>query len=98
MFLYKGATFEDAVNIVAGVKVTGYEWGSNSFVVNNAMVMAYAYQVTKDSSYLNGVSTALDYIFGRNANDFSYVTGYGTYHLENPSQTLVLRSILMDIP
>ena len=85
---YKGATFEDAVNIGAGVKVTGYEWGSNSFVVNNAMVMAYAYQVTKDSSYLNGVSTALDYIFGRNANDFSYVTGYGTYHLENPHHRL----------
>jgi len=52
------------------------------------MVMAYAYQVTKDSSYLNGVSTALDYIFGRNANDFSYVTGYGTYHLENPHHRL----------
>ncbi|HOR22965.1 MAG TPA: glycoside hydrolase family 9 protein, partial [Ruminococcus sp.] len=30
------------------------------------------------------VTEALDYIFGRNGNDFSYVTGYGTYHENNP--------------
>ena len=46
--------------------------------------MAYAYDITKDAKYIDGVSTAMDYVFGRNAMDFSYVTGYGTYHCENP--------------
>jgi endoglucanase len=81
---YKEATFEDAINIGAGVKVTGYEWGSNSFVINNAMVLAYAYDASKSSKYLNGAAEALDYIFGRNGLGFSFVTGYGTYHSENP--------------
>jgi endoglucanase len=81
---YQSATFQDAVNIGEGIDVTGYEWGSNSFVVNNAIVMAYAYNVTADEKYINGVSEAMDYIFGRNGLGFSYVTGYGTYHLENP--------------
>ncbi|MDE6427310.1 MAG: glycoside hydrolase family 9 protein [Ruminococcus sp.] len=74
---YKPATFEDGVNIGAGIKVTGYEWGSNSFVINNAIVMAYAYDSTKDVKYMNGAAEAMDYIFGRNGLDFSYVSGYG---------------------
>ncbi|MDE6034951.1 MAG: glycoside hydrolase family 9 protein [Ruminococcus sp.] len=74
---YKPATFEDSVNIGAGIKVTGYEWGSNSFVINNAIVMAYAYDATKDVTYMNGAAEAMDYIFGRNGLDFSYVSGYG---------------------
>ncbi len=81
---YKGTTFQDSVNIGEGIDVTGYEWGSNSFVVNNSMVMAYAYNSTGDTKYINGVSEAMDYIFGRNGLGFSYVTGYGTYHSQNP--------------
>ncbi len=86
---YQGATFTDAINIGVDengnlIEIDGYEWGSNSFVINNAIVMAYAYDITDDTKYIDGVSTALDYIFGRNALDFSYVTGYGDYHCENP--------------
>lgn len=81
---YKSTTFTDAINIGEGIEVTGYEWGSNSFVINNAIVMAYAYDVNGTNEYISGVTTALDYIFGRNGNDFSYVTGYGTYHENNP--------------
>ena len=74
---YREATFEDGVNIGAGIKVTGYEWGSNSFVINNAMVLAYAYDATGSKEYMNGAAEALDYIYGRNGLDFSYVSGYG---------------------
>ena len=81
---YREATFEDGVNIGAGIKVTGYEWGSNSFVINNAIVMAYAYDSTKDSKYINGAAEALDYIYGRNGLDFSYVSGYGYTSLTYP--------------
>ncbi len=57
----------------------GYLWGSNSFILDNAIVIAYAYIRTGKAEYINGTVSAMDYILGRNANDYSYVTGYG-YH------------------
>jgi len=62
----------------------GYIWGSNSFVMNNNMIMAYAYELTGDNSYLQGVVSGMDYILGRNPMDYSYVTGYGSHAVENP--------------
>lgn len=69
---------------VFNLDIKGYPWGSNSFVVNSAIVMAYAYDFTEDEKYLNGVTTAMDYIMGRNPVDYSYVTGYGSHYAENP--------------
>ncbi|WP_303788932.1 glycoside hydrolase family 9 protein [Ruminococcus flavefaciens] len=62
----------------------GYIWGSNSFVADNAIVMAYAYLMTDDDSYLDGAIGGMDYLLGRNAMDYSYVTGYGTHAIEYP--------------
>ncbi len=62
----------------------GYIWGSNSFVTDNSIVMAYAYLLTKEEQYLDGVIGGMDYILGRNAMDYSYVTGYGTHAIEYP--------------
>ncbi len=62
----------------------GYEWGSNSFVMNNAMVMGLAYDIDNEIQYLSGVSTAMDYIMGRNVLEQSYVTGYGENMLKYP--------------
>jgi len=87
---YHGTWFSDPINIgyeddgVTPKKIYGYEWGSNSFVINNAIVMAYAYDINKTNNYISGVSTALDYIFGRNGLGISYVTGTGSYHTKNP--------------
>ena len=63
---------------------TGYIWGSNSFVTDNSIVMAYAYLLGNDDKYIDGVISGVDYILGRNAEDYSYVTGYGTHAIENP--------------
>jgi endoglucanase len=83
---YKEAIFEDSVNIGAGIKVKGYEWGSNSFVINNAMVLAYAYDIDHKTGgkYIDGATQALDYIYGRNGLGFSYVSGYGDKFMEWP--------------
>ncbi len=62
----------------------GYVWGSNSFVTDNSIVMAFAYLLTDDEKYMNGVIGGMDYILGRNAMDYSYVTGYGTHTTEYP--------------
>lgn len=63
---------------------TGYLWGSNSFVADNSIVMAYAYLLTGDDRHINGALGGVDYLLGRNAVDYSYVTGYGTHSIENP--------------
>ena len=77
---YLPTSFTDETN-APGEVFTGYEWGSNSMVVNNAMIIAYAADLNKDNAdkYANGVASAMDYIFGRNAGEYSYVTGYGDH-------------------
>ncbi len=62
----------------------GYIWGSNSFVMNNNMILAYAYELSDDKKYLDGVVSGMDYILGRNPMDYSYVTGYGSHSVANP--------------
>ena len=69
---------DDSVSVKT-IDMTGaYGWGSNSMVANNAIVMGIAYDLSGETSYLNGVSSAFDYILGRNAMENSYVTGWGT--------------------
>jgi endoglucanase len=65
-------------------QITGYPWGSNSFIANEAIVMCFAYEFSKDTKYLNGALQAMDYLLGRNPNLQCYVTGYGENPLENP--------------
>ncbi len=62
----------------------GYVWGSNSFVADNAIVIAAAFDLSGDAKYMNGVVSAADYLLGRNPMDYSYVTGYGSHSVENP--------------
>ena len=61
-----------------------YPWGSNSFVLNNMIIMALAYDFTEDAAYLDGVVEGMDYLLGRNAMDQSYISGYGTRPLQHP--------------
>ncbi len=60
-----------------------YEWGSNNLVLNNAIVMAAAFDITGEIKYRDGVLETMDYIFGRNALNQSYVTGYGEVASKN---------------
>lgn len=64
--------------------LTGYPWGSNSFVVNQCIVFAYAYDISGSDKYYNALTTAMDYLMGRNPNNQCYVSGYGDMPLTNP--------------
>ncbi|AYY11563.1 endoglucanase [Actinobacteria bacterium YIM 96077] len=61
-----------------------YDWGSNNLVLNNAVVLALAFDFTGDTRYRDGVFATMDYILGRNPLNQSYVTGYGEQATENP--------------
>ncbi|MFI5487012.1 glycoside hydrolase family 9 protein [Micromonospora echinaurantiaca] len=54
-----------------------YFWGANSNIINNAVVLATAYDLTGDTRYRDGAVQAMDYLLGRNALNISYVTGWG---------------------
>jgi endoglucanase len=60
-----------------------YDWGSNSLVLNNMVVLATAFDITGDAKYRDGVLEGMDYILGRNALNRSYVTGYGAVNSHN---------------
>ncbi|WP_105973178.1 glycoside hydrolase family 9 protein [Streptomyces geranii] len=54
-----------------------YDWGSNAQILNNAVVVATAYDISGASKYRDGALQSMDYVLGRNALNISYVTGYG---------------------
>ena len=61
-----------------------WNWGSNSAMANNGMVLVHAYLLTGDKSYLDGAQQCLDYLLGKNPQDITYVTGFGYRSPRNP--------------
>ncbi|PCJ92271.1 MAG: cellulase [Flavobacteriaceae bacterium] len=57
--------------------INDFQWGSNSDVLNAALIMAQAYRLEPKPEYLQGAQQTTDYIFGNNANGYSYLTGFG---------------------
>jgi endoglucanase len=55
-----------------------FGWGSNSVAANQGVALLQAYLLTKDQKYLTFALSNLDYLLGRNATGYCYVTGYGT--------------------
>lgn len=60
-----------------------YAWGSNSAVLNNMVVLGYAYDLSGDQVYADAVLESADYLLGRNALNIGYVTGYGDVFAQN---------------
>ncbi|UQU68179.1 glycoside hydrolase family 9 protein [Couchioplanes caeruleus] len=60
-----------------------WDWGSNSAILNNMVVLASAYDLTGRTAYRDGVLEGMDYVLGRNALNQSYVTGYGEVSSHN---------------
>jgi endoglucanase len=56
----------------------GYNWGSNSSIANQGVGLLYAYILTKDAKYIKGAAECADYLLGKNATGFSFVSGYGS--------------------
>ncbi len=61
-----------------------FYWGSNGVVANQGMALMIAFLLTKDFSYLEGAIHATDYLLGRNATGYSFVTGYGKRPAAHP--------------
>ncbi|WP_422756759.1 glycoside hydrolase family 9 protein [Micromonospora sp. WMMD708] len=64
-------------------EAASYVWGSNSNIINNMVVLATAFDLTRDAKYRDGAVQATDYLLGRNALNMSYVTGWGEQNARN---------------
>jgi endoglucanase len=63
---------------------SNFVWGSNSVVLNQAMMLIQAYRLNGNSELLKAAQSQLDYVLGRNAVDTSFVTGFGEKHTLHP--------------
>ncbi|MFG3554539.1 glycoside hydrolase family 9 protein [Micromonospora sp. NPDC047557] len=75
-----------------------YFWGGNSSIINNAIVLATAFDLTRDATYRDGAVQAMDYILGRNALNISYVTGWGEHNAQNQHSRIFGHQLNPDLP
>jgi endoglucanase len=70
--------------VTIGQNPGDFNWGSNSNAANQGMILIKAYLINKDKSFLDAALADLDYLLGRNAVGFSFLTGYGTKSTMHP--------------
>lgn len=60
-----------------GVTLNEFYWGSNSVAANQGIILIAAYHASGNAEYLEAANASLDYLLGRNATTYSFVSGIG---------------------
>jgi endoglucanase len=68
----------NAFATVMGGNLREFNWGSNSVAANEGVLLMNAYKITHDKKYIDGALSNLDYLLGRNATNYCFVTGTGS--------------------
>jgi endoglucanase len=63
---------------------SGFVWGSNGGILNNAIILAIACDITGKPAYRDGTVRALDYLLGYNGLRRSFITGFGSFPSAHP--------------
>jgi endoglucanase len=74
----------NAFQTVMGQTARDFNWGSNANAANQGIVLINAYLLTKDKKYVDFALSNLDYILGRNATGYSFLTGVGSKSTMHP--------------
>ena len=82
--IIKDSLINEANNILSigssdgyNTTVYSYNWGSNGDIVNNGIVLMMAYSITGDQKYRQMAVEQLNYVFGKNCLNRTFVTGFG---------------------
>lgn len=59
------------------VPIDQFQWGSNSYILNQAMVLINAYRLVGHREFYEAAQSCLDYVLGKNATGYCFVTGFG---------------------
>lgn len=73
---------------VMGQSPKDFVWGSSSVAANQGILLIKAFQFSGNRKYLDGALTNLDYLLGRNATGYSFVTGFGSHYPMHPHHRL----------
>lgn len=67
-----------AFQTIMGQSRKDYIWGSNAVALNQSIALINAYMITDTATYLRAALSNLDYVLGRNATGYCFVTGAGS--------------------
>jgi endoglucanase len=81
----KPVSTNSAYGVAMGTNANDFQWGSNSVAANEALILIQAFNYTKDTTYLKAALSNVDYILGRNAVGYCFVTGFGSLSPLHPS-------------
>ncbi|MFN3488504.1 MAG: glycoside hydrolase family 9 protein [Emticicia sp.] len=73
-----------AFNTVMGKSAKDFMWGSSSHAANQGIALLQVYRINSDKKYLVGALGNLDYLLGRNATGYSFLTGFGSKQVMFP--------------
>lgn len=68
----------NAFGTVMGQSARDFNWGGNANAANQGILLVRAYLLSGDKKYIDYALTNLDYLLGRNATGYSFVTGIGS--------------------
>ncbi len=66
------------------ITLNDFRWGSNSVVLNQGMILINAYKSFGNTEFFEAALSGLDYVLGRNAVGYCFVTGMGNKSPVNP--------------
>lgn len=75
---------ENAFRTVMGQRKTDFIWGSNSVAANQSVLLINAWLITGERKYLGYALSNLDYLLGRNATGYCFLTGAGPKSTMHP--------------
>lgn len=70
------------------IPINRFTWGSNSDVADAAVLLQMAHIYSGNRKYLDVSCEIVDYIFGKNATGYSFLTGFGSKPSMNPHHRL----------
>jgi endoglucanase len=71
------AVRENAFGVVMGKDRADFIWGSSSVAANQGILLVNAFLLTKNEKYLRAAASNADYLLGRNATGYCFLTGFG---------------------
>ena len=61
-----------------GQSARDFNWGSNSNAANQGIALINAYFISSDKKFVDYALSNLDYLLGRNATGYCFLTGFGS--------------------
>ncbi|MCF2492502.1 glycoside hydrolase family 9 protein [Dyadobacter chenhuakuii] len=87
---------KQSYHTVMGKTAKDYAWGSSSVAANQGIALLYAFKLTKNPKYALAAQENLDYLLGRNATGYSFLTGFGSKRVMHPHHRLSVADGVVD--